>query len=608
MNGPSDKKITEVVAALIWKDGRFMICQRPEHKARPLLWEYVGGKVEPGETKEEALVRECREELGITVSVGDLFTEVVHEYPDLTIRLSLFHASVAEGEPQLLEHRDLRWILPSEIPDYPFCPADEEINARILKLSEENSPEVLTVCGKDYRILRLLGHGKGGYSYLAECEGALYAVKQIHHEPCDYYQFGNKIEAEIRDYGRLRDAGIRIPEMLAVEPETERLVKAYIEGPTIFQMVRDGQSAEPYLAQVREMAALAKAAGLNIDYFPTNFIVRDGLLWYVDYECNAYMDEWNFENWGVKYWFRTPEFEAYLEQKRKDAMEFRPYKDEYYQAVCDFLIELNRADRTHVNWNWARFEWMAEHPEFDRDARGAIGLWFEGEKVVGAAIYDMYFGEAFTGVLPGYGRLYPEVLRYAYQTLRDDNGLGIAVNDKDLQTIEAVKAEGYGIAEQTETILTCSLKEPLPVRMPKGFRIEEPDPAARIYDLLWLFWQGFDHGNDREEFERENPIVLRIRKHARPELALTAVTPEGEMVSFVSVWFHEGTDYTYVEPVCTIPSARGRGIASALLSEALNRARALGAKEAYVISDLDFYKKLGFRETQHYTFWWKKDE
>ena len=123
--------VTDVVAALIWKDGRFMICQRPEYKARPLLWEYVGGKVEPGETKEAALVRECREELGITVSVGSVFTEVLHIYPDITIRLTLFHASIAEGEPRLLEHRDLRWILPSEIPCYPFCPADEEINRKI---------------------------------------------------------------------------------------------------------------------------------------------------------------------------------------------------------------------------------------------------------------------------------------------------------------------------------------------------------------------------------------------------------------------------------------------------------------------------------------------
>ena len=172
----------------------------------------------------------------------------------------------------------------------------------------------MTVCRKNYRILRLLGHGKGGYSYLAEADGRQAVVKQIHHEPCDYYAFGDKIEAERRDYARLQSAGIRIPRMLALDRETERIVKEYIEGDTVFELVRDGASVAPYLDQVRQMAAQAQAAGLNIDYFPTNFIVRDGLIWYIDYECNDYMAEWNFENWGVKYWSRTPEFEAYLEK------------------------------------------------------------------------------------------------------------------------------------------------------------------------------------------------------------------------------------------------------------------------------------------------------
>lgn len=172
--------------------------------------------------------------------------------------------------------------------------------------------ERLSVCGRDYRIIGLLGHGKGGYSYLAERDGRRFVLKQIHHEPCGYYQFGDKIEAERHDYERLKDAGIRVPEMLAIDTETERIVKEYIEGETVFDLVKSGRSAEAYLADVRDMAARAKAAGLNIDYFPTNFVVRDGLLWYVDYECNGYMDEWSFENWGIRYWSRTPEFEAHL--------------------------------------------------------------------------------------------------------------------------------------------------------------------------------------------------------------------------------------------------------------------------------------------------------
>ena len=125
--------MTEVVAALIWEDDCFMICQRPAHKARGLLWEFVGGKVEPGETKEQALIRECREELGITISVGKVFTEVTHEYTDLTVHLTLFHAAIAQGTPQKLEHNDIRWIRVNEITQYHFCPAHEPILNQLQK-------------------------------------------------------------------------------------------------------------------------------------------------------------------------------------------------------------------------------------------------------------------------------------------------------------------------------------------------------------------------------------------------------------------------------------------------------------------------------------------
>ena len=119
--------MTEVVAALIWQGERFMICQRPAHKARGLLWEFVGGKVEAGETKEQALIRECREELAVTVSVGEVFMEVTHEYPDLTVHLTLFNATISGGTPRMLEHNDVKWITPAEIEKYDFCPADVEI-------------------------------------------------------------------------------------------------------------------------------------------------------------------------------------------------------------------------------------------------------------------------------------------------------------------------------------------------------------------------------------------------------------------------------------------------------------------------------------------------
>ena len=123
--------MTDVVAALIWDGDRFLACQRPANKARALLWEFVGGKVEPGETFQQALIRECREELDIELAVGELFMEVIHEYPDLTVRLSLFNATIASGEPKLLEHNDLRWITVDEIDDLSFCPADDEILERL---------------------------------------------------------------------------------------------------------------------------------------------------------------------------------------------------------------------------------------------------------------------------------------------------------------------------------------------------------------------------------------------------------------------------------------------------------------------------------------------
>ena len=163
-------------------------------------------------------------------------------------------------------------------------------------------PERLTVNGIEYSIIKLLGKGKGGYSYLAERDGKKYVLKQIHHEPCDYYNFGNKIESEIRDYSTLVNIGIRMPKMLAVDVENERILKEYIDGYTIFDIVERGEMKEAYIDRVKQMCALLYPAGLNIDYYPTNFIPQDDILYYIDYECNVYSDEWNFENWGIKYW------------------------------------------------------------------------------------------------------------------------------------------------------------------------------------------------------------------------------------------------------------------------------------------------------------------
>lgn len=286
-------------------------------------------------------------------------------------------------------------------------------------------------------------------------------------------------------------------------------------------------------------------------------------------------------------------------------MVFRNYREEDYEALCGFLIELNRTDRVHLNWNWARFEWMMEHPQFDRKASGSIGLWLSGEKVVGAAVYDMYFGEAFCAALPEFMSLYPQILDYAFRALRDKAGLGVAIREDNEEEIRMAEKAGFTPAEQTETVMVMELDRRLPVALPEGFRFTELDPSRNAYAFQWLLWRGFDHGENRETFEREEKIVPQIRKHFNPRLSVAATDPAGENAAYCCLWYQDQTDYAYVEPVCTVPSCRGKGLASAVLRETLNRARDLGAKRAYVISDLPFYKTIGFQTAFRYSFYWK---
>ena len=174
--------------------------------------------------------------------------------------------------------------------------------------------ETVSVNEKEYKIEKLLGKGKGGYSYLAKRDGKDYVVKQIHHEPCEYYQFGNKIQSEIDDYNRLCNIGIKMPVMIDVDVDHERILKEYIPGDTIYDLIRKDKMKACYAEQVAKMCDLLYPANTNIDYFPTNFVVYDDEIFYIDYECNDYMEEWNFENWGIKYWSKTPEFMRYAEE------------------------------------------------------------------------------------------------------------------------------------------------------------------------------------------------------------------------------------------------------------------------------------------------------
>lgn len=161
--------------------------------------------------------------------------------------------------------------------------------------------EFFEIEGKRYHIKSLLGKGKGGYSYLVEGNG-LFVLKKIHHEPCDYYTFGNKMEAEIFCYNKLSSLGVVMPKMLAFDLNQELILKEYIEGDTVMELVQRKEMKEDYVRQMRNICKTLYANHTNIDYYPTNFVVKEGILFYVDYECNDYDEKWNFENWGIKYW------------------------------------------------------------------------------------------------------------------------------------------------------------------------------------------------------------------------------------------------------------------------------------------------------------------
>ncbi|MBQ2952636.1 MAG: hypothetical protein IJE07_03690 [Clostridia bacterium] len=165
-----------------------------------------------------------------------------------------------------------------------------------------DAQERMTLCGTEYAVLRLLGKGKGGYSYLVERGGQPFVLKQIHHEPCDYYTFGDKLQSELRDYARLREIGVPMPEMLAVDEAQERILKQYISGDTVDVLVAENRLPDWCIPQMEALCERLYAANTNIDYYPTNFVPLDGTLYYIDYECNDYMAQWDFQHWGIQYW------------------------------------------------------------------------------------------------------------------------------------------------------------------------------------------------------------------------------------------------------------------------------------------------------------------
>lgn len=289
---------------------------------------------------------------------------------------------------------------------------------------------------------------------------------------------------------------------------------------------------------------------------------------------------------------------------------FKNYDYCYFDMVCDFLIEISKEDRKHINWNWARWEWMMYHPEFNNDLFNRIGLWFSNDELVGIATFDHYFGEAVIVVKNAYKELEKELFEYSLSTFSDENGLGIAINDVDTNSIDLLRR--YGFVEKKdniENILELILKSiSFDYTLPPNIVIKSLNPKTDLYKHHKVLWKGFNNGGDADLPDDEITMTKQKKMLSAPHLNAclhtVAENEEGEYVAYCGCWYNVNTDYAYVEPVCTIPSYRKKGLGKAVLLEALKRCNALGAKKTYVISDSPFYKVLGFNQYSRYTFYW----
>ena len=287
--------------------------------------------------------------------------------------------------------------------------------------------------------------------------------------------------------------------------------------------------------------------------------------------------------------------------------EFKNFNISDYDKVYDFLVKLSQENRVHINWNWARWEWMFFHPEFDRSLLEKIGLWFSNNDLVGVAIYDHYFGEAFFATRKGFEELQKDILEYVVKIFSDENGIGIAVNDADTETLDLLTDYGFVINEQTENVLELSFREfDFNVNLMADISLGNINLEKDLYKHHELLWKGFDHEgqapHDEDTINKQKEMLSA--PHMNPLLHIVAQNECSEYVAYCGLWYDKETDYVYIEPVCTIPQYRNRGIAKAVLTEALKRASDLGAKRAYVISDSEFYKRVGFKQHSHYTFYW----
>lgn len=288
---------------------------------------------------------------------------------------------------------------------------------------------------------------------------------------------------------------------------------------------------------------------------------------------------------------------------------FRNFDDSYYDRVCDFLIELSQKDRNRINWNWARWEWMFFHPDFDHSLKNNIGLWEHNGELIAIATYDHYFGETFFAARPGFEELEQEILDYAMTVFRNEKGLGIAANDRDTRLLDNLRSRHFAENDLTENILELELEHMcLESTIPEGITLKPIDIRSDVYKLHHMLWKAFENEGpvpvDEATMSKQENMLSA--PHLNPFLHVVAENENGEYVAYCGLWYSPKTDYVYVEPVCTVPEYRQQGLGRAVVLEALNRSRSLGAEKAYVISDSNFYRSLGFRQHSHYTFYWHK--
>lgn len=285
-------------------------------------------------------------------------------------------------------------------------------------------------------------------------------------------------------------------------------------------------------------------------------------------------------------------------------MIFRSYQKEDYDLVIDFLVRINK-NKEYINWNWARMEWMMFHPYFRDEDKGSIGLWFDDETLVAIAIYDMYFGEVSCLTLEGYEKLYQEVINYSYQRLQDENGLSINVNKNNRSNIKLLEQLGYKKIEQKETILSIDINKHFDDALREGYQYKEIDPVTDSYEFQYVLFQGFDHGEDKEEFEKEYVDIPANRPHFDKKLSLSIMTEDNKLIAYCSLWHLPGTDYAYLEPLCVIPSYRNKGLGKLLVNKLLNVVSSFDVKTVFVISDSPFYFKAGFSIHSEFYFYHK---